>query len=163
MYQDVAGNMFNMKRDIYNSILNDLDLNIHYPDTINVHEYRAPTDESIRLMEEMHHKALKNIIAKIDVDNNLVTGKCWLIEQPLHIDNYKIVVKFKINNTEFSFEKECNRSEFFKEGRLIGFLNEKLQNIASSILLTYMLKMFTVEAYKQITGDDFPKEILKRL
>lgn len=40
------------------------------PSRVDVHEHRAPTDESIKLLNEMQEKILKNIVAQFKVDNN---------------------------------------------------------------------------------------------
>jgi hypothetical protein len=41
-----------------------------FPNTIEVIEKRAPTDDSVRLLNEMHDKAVSNIICKISNDRN---------------------------------------------------------------------------------------------
>ena len=38
------------------------------PDTINIHEHRAPTDESIKILHEMEQKARESIIAQVAED-----------------------------------------------------------------------------------------------
>ena len=53
--------------------------NIRYPDKIEVKEQKAPTDDSIRLLNEFQEKTLNNIISKIKVDNNIVKGEIFLI------------------------------------------------------------------------------------
>lgn len=48
-----------------------VDRSVHYPSTINVHEHRAPTDESVKILNEMEEKALENVVLKIsEVRNN---------------------------------------------------------------------------------------------
>lgn len=41
------------------------DHSVHFPDTINVHEHKAPTDESIKMLHEMEEKARESVIAHI--------------------------------------------------------------------------------------------------
>jgi len=41
---------------------------------VTVHEHRAPTDESVRLLNEMRDETSKNIIAQIPLKNNVFEG-----------------------------------------------------------------------------------------
>ena len=41
---------------------------------VTINEKRAPTDESVRLFNEMRDEALKNIIAQIPLKNNVFEG-----------------------------------------------------------------------------------------
>jgi len=134
---------------------------INYPDTVKVHEHKAPTDESIKLMEEMHDKALKNIIASVKVENNIVNGRCWVIEQPWCLDDIKLVFKFKINDHEFTVEKQVNRFQFYEHERDMMKLTNKTKSAAETFMLWYALKFLQVVAYEQITGEKFPEYLLK--
>jgi len=135
---------------------------IDYPDTVHVHEHKAPTDESIRLMEDAHDKAIKNIIAKVKVENNLVNGECFLVEQPCNINDIKLYFKFKINGKEFTLERELSRREIgLDEQKEINMVSLKLENHAKAIMLWYALKMFSSVMYEQIVGEKFPEQLLK--
>jgi hypothetical protein len=143
----------------------DNSTHISFPDTIKVHEHKAPTDESIKLMEEMHDKAIKNIISKVRIEDNIVNGQCWLIEQPWSLDELKVCFKFKINGHEFNVEKFVQRDSFYdrETNRYISDMTDRLDSYAKSIMLWYTLKMFTVVAYEQITQSKFPSELLEKL
>ena len=140
-------------------IFEDNSVTINFPDTIKIKEQKAPTDESIRLMEEMHDKALKNIIVKVKVEDNLVNGECWVIDQPWNINDIKLVFKFQINGHEFNLEKEVDRNEFMGSERDIARMSSKAGNFAKSLMLWYALKMFTTVMYEKITKEPFPKEL----
>ena len=43
---------------------------VPYEKDVTIHEHRAPTDESVRLLNEFEEKARKNIIHKISVNEN---------------------------------------------------------------------------------------------
>lgn len=47
----------------HNHILEDH--SVRLPDTINVHEHKAPTDESIKMLREMEEKARESVVAHI--------------------------------------------------------------------------------------------------
>jgi len=140
----------------------DNSTHIRYPDTIKVHEHKAPTDESIRLMEDAHDKAIKNIIAKVKVEDNLVNGECFCVEQPWNVHDIKLYFKFKINGKEFTLEKELSRHEIgWDEQREISRVAINLESHAKSVMLWYALKMFTAFAYEQIAGQKFPEQLLR--
>lgn len=144
----------------YHSI--DSRTSINYPDTVHVHEHKAPTDESIRLMEEFHEKAVKNIIAKVKVEDNLVNGECFLVEQPCNLKDVKLYFKFKINGKEFTLEKELSRYEIgLEEGKEIHNVLVNLENNAKAIMLWYALRMFQSIMYENIVGHKFPEYLLK--
>lgn len=56
----------------------DHSTSVRYPDTIK--EVKAPTDESIRLLNEMQQKTLENIVAKISVKDNLIEGEVFMMD-----------------------------------------------------------------------------------
>ena len=51
-------------------ITNNFDNRTIFPNEINVTEKRAPTDESVRLLNEMQNDALDNILCKISNEKN---------------------------------------------------------------------------------------------
>lgn len=140
----------------------DNSTHIRYPDTVKVQEYKAPTDESIRLMEEAHDKAIQNIIAKVKVENNLVNGECFCFEQPWNIHDVKLVFKFEINGKKFVVEKELSRRDLSWDGQNeVGVIQQTLKEYAKSLMLWYALRMFSSVAYEQITGKKVPEKFLK--
>jgi hypothetical protein len=141
----------------------DNSTNIRYPDTVNVHEHKAPTDESIRLMEDAHDKAIKNIIAKVKVENNLVNGECYCVEQPWNINDIKLYFKFMINGQLFTLEKEISRNELWGNEKDINNISKIVEDKAKVVMLWYCLKMFSALMYEKITGKELPKEIYKRI
>lgn len=141
----------------------DNSVSVKFPDTIKVHEHKAPTDESIRLLEEMHDKAMDNIISKVKVDDNLVKGEVFLIEQPWNIKDMKIIIKFSINNQAFTIEKEISRYDWWHDNELKDTLRcmEKLESEAKRVMLWYCLKKFVGIAYEQITQTKLPDNFIK--
>lgn len=145
----------------YHSHQNDYSTNIKFPENINVHEHKAPTDESIRLMEEMHDKAMKNIIAKVKVDDNLISGHCFACEQPWNIKSLRLIFKFKINGQEFTIEKELDRCDLLDDHKDISNFQAKLKDYTNSVMLWYALRKFSQIAYEQITKEKLPDHFIK--
>lgn len=144
----------------------DNSVNIRFPDTIKVHEHKAPTDESIRLAQEMHEKVLDNIIAKVNVEDNFITGQLYLIDELTCTgrDNLLVVCKFKINGHEFKVERGVERRSLWDNENRNWILNieDILKDHAKAILLWYTLKMFVTVAYEQLAQKPFPIELLPR-
>lgn len=92
----------------------------HFPNTIK--EVKAPTDESIRLLNEMQQSVIDNIMAKIEVKDNLLNGECYLIDTRAmgRRHPYLMVMKFSINGQQFVVEKDIEQDD------LCGMIKEKL-------------------------------------
>lgn len=129
---------------------------ITFPDTIKVNEYKAPTDESIRMMEEMHAKALKNIIHHIKVEDNLVNGEIFVVHQPWLRYSYKVVCKFKINGKEFVVDKDLDGINFENVEQGISILHAVGHDTGKAIMLQFALKSFVAIAFEQITNRPIP-------
>jgi hypothetical protein len=84
----------------------DNEYHIHQHDTRyvtkEIHEHRAPTDESVKLLNEMQEKVLSNVLKKFSVNNTLnVKGMVYnnylTMEKELHCS-------FSINGVEHSIK-----------------------------------------------------------
>lgn len=75
--------------------------NVHTTKT--VHEHRAPTDQSIRLLREMEEKARDSILDVIYVKNNLIEYTMAIGENHPWLDPV-LCIKFKINGNEYKRE-----------------------------------------------------------
>lgn len=78
------------------------------PKQIDVHEHRAPTDQSVKLLNEMEEKARKNIICKVQLDDNILNGVAIVyVDERWTAAKLSIVVhlRFSINGKEYFFEE----------------------------------------------------------
>lgn len=84
----------------------------NYPQT--VHEHKAPTDESVRLLREMESNALENILNTVTLDNNVVKAK-FVFYQKVNIDfNVNVRIMFELNNTVYKIDKVIDSIEWRK-------------------------------------------------
>lgn len=134
----------------------------HYHSTpdkveVTVHEHKAVTDEAVKYMEDAHNKAMENIMAKVVVDDNLIKGQVFMVNQPWSVNDVKIICRFKINGVEHTVEKEINRScfAFSEDAKAIQAIERQLKVAGNGIMLWYALKHFSADAYKQMTGHEF--------
>lgn len=137
--------------------------NIRYPDKIEVKEQKAPTDDSIRLLNEFQEKTLNNIISKVKVDNNIVKGEIFLINNYASF-NYKIIVKFKINENEFVVEKEVDKYQFEKDtGKVFtSRLEEEVKHVISYFCLKILAKDLFEDIWKTEIPDYSVKQFIKQ-
>lgn len=104
-----------------------------------IKEFKAPTDESIKILNDFQAKAMENLIAKVVLDNNLVEGVGMLFKDPT-MDLYTLKTRFIINGKEFNFSKELDRNfrrlvimgggdceEFIKENMFTYFADELIK------------------------------------
>jgi hypothetical protein len=69
-----------------------------------IEEKKAPTDESIRLLNEFHKESINNIVSKVELKNNIVEATIIIFKNPLSIDGYKYRVLMIINGNKFEIE-----------------------------------------------------------
>lgn len=98
---------------------------------------RAPTDESIRLWEEMKEKAYNSILDKIEVHNNVFSGEGFLAREFYH-DTICFYYKFVLNGKTFKGNETINHMDRHKIGSdktmMIHFLYEKVSQQISKML-----------------------------
>lgn len=67
---------------------------------ITVKEHKAPTDESVKLLNELEEKAIKNIISRFSTSNNILQTFCAVHENG--ITGYReIFLKMTLNNKDY--------------------------------------------------------------
>jgi hypothetical protein len=105
-----------------------------FPYEKTVHEYKAPTDDSIRIYGEMKEKAYKSILKSIGVNNNII--------------NFSAIIY-----TEFSTYEEVLQYRVMLNGKeYVGRVNEPIyRNDEDIIRLVY--EHLSQELAKQIIGE----------
>lgn len=79
-----------------------------YPQHVESHEHRAPTDESVRLLREMEQKAIDSVIHAIRCDANQFKFRATVMEN--HRAFNKIArIQFSLNEQAIDFEVEFPR------------------------------------------------------
>lgn len=87
---------------------------VRFPDNINVHEHRAPTDKSVDLLNEMEDKALDNVVLKIsELRTNKFSYNVFFVNvigfDPLSPKGV-MVIKFNCNGKTYSKKIKCSSS-----------------------------------------------------
>src|SRR5574339_370103 len=64
---------------------------------VTVNEHRAPTDESLKLLNEMREKVERDFIGSFKLENNLFNATVHLSMEPINYDVW-FLVRYKINH-----------------------------------------------------------------
>lgn len=111
-----------------------------YPETIK--EFKAPTDESIRLYKELEEKAHQNLVAKAPTQEN--DFKCyahWFID---NIGNDEIIcVDFNINEKPHSLKIELDRFQHRKPEEKAKKVQEEIQS--------YLAREISIDVFEKLS------------
>lgn len=90
------------------------------PSEIKVTEKRAPTDESVRLLNEMQKKAFDDIVECVQLTNNELTDATYWIYPDHYSFSQRARIRFKLNGKVKDFEftlphKLTDKADFQKK------------------------------------------------
>jgi hypothetical protein len=81
-----------------------------YPQTI--HEHRAPTDESVKILREMEEAARQSVLSTHRFNDNELKGiAVQFLMNPADFDS-KLYIRFSLNGKEFQFTEILDRCNF---------------------------------------------------
>lgn len=104
---------------------------VPYEKTVNIHN--APTDESIRLYDEMREKAEKSIIDSFSINTTLFSCHVVVAENPEFYDAFTIWFKLKLNDETITDSFKIERYRY--EEDTVKEVVSKISNIITSKLL----------------------------
>lgn len=98
-----------------------------------MHEHRAPTDESVRVLREMEAAAEKKVLDAVRVENTLVECVVHSYEDYLNdMARYKAV--FKINGVKREATHECGIGEQSQEQIAMALRDAVAKVIATEMI-----------------------------
>lgn len=113
---------------------------------VNVTEYRAPTDESVKLLNEMQAKAYDNIIYHVIVKNNTYEAMVMVSYNDYMENKYKFSVKFKFNGTDYQIDGDIDKFDIsYAEMDGIRFGHQKI----SQTFFNKLSSLITIELMKE--------------
>ncbi len=86
-----------------------------YAKEVTINEHRAPTDDSIKLLNEFTEKAQKNIIHSVRVDANHLRAIAIYYSDNIIEDRIHFHIKFSLNEKEFIIKDYIDNSEWREE------------------------------------------------
>lgn len=112
-----------------------------YPQTI--HEHRAPTDESVRLLNEMQSEAKVNIIKNIIVDDNVVNGSITIMQDYYSMGKkYVVYFKFNLNGRDYVIDKIFEADSLDKNDVVLRKFYEEFSKIVTAKLFDANIAAF---------------------
>ena len=75
-----------------------------------MHEHRAPTDESVRLLKEMEEKAAQKLIATVRLQDNTFNATCHVFHHPCEM-RVEFIVRFSLNGREYEIKSSEDQFE----------------------------------------------------
>jgi len=102
-------------------------------------EKRAPTDESIRLYEEIKEKAYNSILDSLSVIDNTFNFKVILYKDIYSFSNI-VRYLFTLNSKEFDGEYRTNLENLSNKQELFEELYNKLATTIAEQLITTLIK-----------------------
>ena len=128
--------------------------NSHYsPSKIDGTERRAPTDESVRLLNEMQQKAFDNVVSCVQLDNNELKDVTWWIYYDPYTFSEKARVRFMLNG--HVFDKEITLPCRYTK-------SEEIPKLIMNKVLEYIAIEVTTELFRDNTNLKQFREIYKR-
>ena len=105
-----------------------------FPYEKTVTEIKAPTDDSIRLWNEMLNKARKSLIQDCSLKNNKINLSAALFENPHKHYTRSITYMLIINGIEFNGLVELNNSEITPRIIHIKIIEDLSKDIARNLI-----------------------------
>jgi neutral trehalase len=128
----------------------------HVTHNTTVHEHRAPTDQSVELLQEMQEKALKSVVDTIVLRDTPVECKAFLIQTAFNLD-YDLRIFCKINGREHEFsttirERELPRARIEAMARVLEKVGDFVAEAAISQLLEADPDLKEMAGYTRLGG-----------
>lgn len=111
----------------------------HSPKEINIHEHRAPTDESAKFLKELQEKAMSNIMDSFVLKNTKFDSEFAVV---VSCADYKKIVYYKIviNGRPVEGKFDLPGSHLYDKEKVIKLVLENISTI------------FTEEIFNQNTN-----------
>lgn len=87
---------------------------VPFEKTVNITEKRAPTDESVRLLNEFQEKARENIIKTVTIDSNIAKCVCIYYNDYTVDYRFNFQLKFILNGKEHIISGSIDRNDMNK-------------------------------------------------
>lgn len=112
---------------------------VPYTKDVRVTEHRAPTDESIKILNEMEEKAITNAVKKINVVDNTVNGAAVYIINDMTLAHTRYKLKFSFNGKEHILDGivdsgDVSRSKYGSDSAMIALYRSIALLFAQHIL-----------------------------
>ena len=125
-------------RDKHFHVHNNVAVAPAYPQTI--HEHRAPTDESVKILREMEEAARQSILDVYQFEDNGLSGITVLMKpRSCFEDDRVLYVRFTLNGQLIEFEEKIDcRTVMFDKQRAYELLMQGVRNAILQKLIPHI-------------------------
>lgn len=106
---------------------------------ITINEHRAPTDESVRILNEMTEKALKNIVSNFSTTNNTLQATVAVYEDYRNSER-QFLCKFVLNGKENILRVDIPTYEYDTPEKMVQELYKQVCNKLALEIMQPFLK-----------------------
>lgn len=102
-------------------------------------EHKAPTDDSIRLLNELREKTLQNIIDSIYVNNNVINFVGFILQDGMLLDGTDriyAIFKIMINNMPYSDKFIIQKQNINNKSDFIRIIVSEISKVITKIMIT---------------------------
>lgn len=119
---------------------------VPYEKSVNINEYRAPTNESVNLLKEFEKEALTKLIGVYEINDNSFNSSFHIFKLPESF-GYKVIGRFYLNSKEFKFEFTI--SPFDTPPIKIGHtINDKLLEVIRIKIIEKISEVLSIDLFK---------------
>ena len=90
---------------------------VPYEKNIVITENRAPTDESVKLLNEMQDKAISNVVHSVSVTDNSINAVVFYFIREAATWSYEWRARFTFNGKETTLSGIINRGDLLRENK----------------------------------------------
>lgn len=119
---------------------------IPYEKSVKISEYRAPTDESVKLLRDFEKEALNKLIGVYEINDNSFNSSFHIFKSPESF-GYKVIGRFQLNSKEFKFEFTISPFDTspIEKGYVI---NDKLIEIIRIKIIEKISEVLSIDLFK---------------
>jgi len=118
--------------------------------TREVHEHRAPTDESVRLLNEMQQKAAENLIRTAHIEDNVLRDAIVGVSQD-KFEDYTVWYRLTVNGREVMGDFKIPNYDFKVAGEQIIYeriIEELTHHIMAGLRGGIATEMMSLQAQR---------------
>lgn len=97
-----------------------------YPQEI--HEHRAPTDDSVKLLREMEEASRQSVVGSCKIEDNTLNGTIVVFLMDPQFFERTAYIRFKFNGKDFTIKKPLPKSFMFDKPAAVKMLAEAVRD-----------------------------------
>lgn len=118
----------------------------HITKTTTVHEHRAPTDDSVRLLKEMEQAAREKVVSSVRVENTKIDCVLHAMNDPFNCST-KVAAHIRINGHDIEVLADINEGATREQAALL-MVDAVSKRIAVELLADPFRKVFGGKFWK---------------